>query len=306
MLGVEATGTVLRWLCVAVVCLALAGAAASPAGARLQVVGLQVALRAHGLYPGPIDGIYGPRSARGLRRFQRHAGLAVDGRLGPATRRALGPLGRPTLGRRTLYRAMLGWDVAILQYLLARRHPGATINGYFGPRTERRLRSFQRAHGLVADGVAGPRTLAALLARTRHRGVARPAANPTEVRSLLGYWARHYGVDPALVRALAWMESGYQPNVRSTAGAKGVMQILPTTWAYVETILLERDVPETVSGNIRVGVVFLRELLREFHGDERRALAAWYQGPRSLRARGPLRVTRRFVASVIALKARDV
>jgi peptidoglycan hydrolase-like protein with peptidoglycan-binding domain len=258
------------------------------------------------LYLGPIDGIYGPQSARALRRFQRQAGLTVDGRLGPSTRRALGPLGRPMLGRRTLYRAMFGWDVSILQYLLARRRPGVTINGYFGPRTERRLRSFQHAHGLVADGIAGPRTLAVLLARTRHRGVARPAANPIEVRSLIGSWAKHYGVDPALVRALAWMESGYQPNVRSTAGAKGVMQILPATWSYVETILIGRDVPPTVSGNIRVGVVFLRELLREFNGNERRALAAWYQGPSSIRTRGPLRATRHFVANVLALKARDV
>src|SRR5262249_59413092 len=122
----------------------------------------------------------------GRRRFQRHAGLAVDGRLGPATRRALGPLGRPTLGRRTLYRAMLGWDVAILQYLLARRHPGATINGYFGPRTERRLRSFQRAHRLVADGVPGPRTVAALLARKRPRGRPRPVAHQPQARSVRG------------------------------------------------------------------------------------------------------------------------
>ena len=37
-------------------------------------------------------------------------------------------------------------------------------------------------------------------------------APPLGVRALLGHWARIYGVDPRLVRALAWMESGYQPG----------------------------------------------------------------------------------------------
>jgi hypothetical protein len=50
----------------------------------------------------------------------------------------------------------------------------------------------------------------------------------------------------------------------------------------------------------------MRELLREFSGRERSALAAWYQGPTSLRKRGAYRETRRFVANVIALKARTV
>src|SRR5436190_23917018 len=101
-----------------VVSFAIAGATPTGTDARLQVVGLQVALRAHGLYLGPVDGVYGPASARGLRRFQRRAGLEVDGRMDPATRRALGPLGRPSFGRRTLRRGTLGWDVSVTQFLL--------------------------------------------------------------------------------------------------------------------------------------------------------------------------------------------
>jgi len=126
------------------------------------------------------------------------------------------------------------------------------------------------------------------------------------VRSLLGYWATYYAVDRSLIRALAWMESGYQADVTSSAGAWGVMQILPSTWTYVETVLIGRSVPRTVPGNIRVGVAFMRELLGEFNGDQRVALAAWYQGPASVRKRGPFRETRRFVANVIALKQRSL
>jgi len=55
-------------------------------GRALRVVGLQVALRAHGFYLGPIDGIYGPMSARALHRFQRRAGLDVEGRVGVSAR----------------------------------------------------------------------------------------------------------------------------------------------------------------------------------------------------------------------------
>jgi soluble lytic murein transglycosylase-like protein len=99
------------------------------------------------------------------------------------------------------------------------------------------------------------------------------------------------------------MESGYQTDLTSSAGAWGVMQILPVTWSYVETVLIGGKVPRTASGNIRIGVVLLRELLREFGGDKRKALAAWYQGPASVRKRGILRESKVFVANVLALES---
>jgi peptidoglycan hydrolase-like protein with peptidoglycan-binding domain len=281
--------------------------AAAPAGvARPQVAGLQVALRAHGLYPGPVDGIYGPATARGLRAFQRRAGLAVDGRVGPATRAAFGKLGRPAFGARVLRRRACGWDVSVLQFLLRRSGAALGIDGCFGAHTQRALRRFQHARRLAVDGVAGRQTFRALL-RDRPRFVpvaAHTGAGAGQVRGLIDYWAAHYGVDAALMRALGWMESGYQPDLRSSAGAWGVMQILPSTWRYVEQILLGRSVRRTVSGNVRVGTALMRELLREFKGDTRLALAAWYQGPASVRRLGPFQVTRLFVADVLALRQR--
>ena len=296
-------------------CLMLLVAAAFPAAARAgvhpQTAGLQVALRAYGLYAGPIDGIAGPATRRGVEQFQRRVGLRPDGVAGPATRRAFGPLGRPLFGRRTLNRGVFGWDVSVLQFLLARRGELVPVSGYFDSRTEHALRHFQRARNLAVDGIAGRRTLAAF----RHRApvavhpvlVSAVSATPAaEVRGLLDYWAGHYGVDRQLVRALAWMESGFQTNLTSNAGAWGVMQILPPTWRYVETVLLGRKVPHTASGNIRVGVLFLRQLLREFNGNQRLALAGWYQGPASVRKRGLLRETKTFVANVRALEHSSV
>jgi hypothetical protein len=295
-----------RFLCVLVLLLALPPSVAA-ARVNPQVAGLQVALRAYGLYSGAVDGIAGPATRRAVRHFQRRTRLAVDGRAGPATRRALGALGRPLFGRRTMRRGLFGWDVSVLQFLLVRRGALVPVDGYFDARTERALRRFQRARRLAADGVAGRHTLAAFARRASgavHPTVVR-AITPTpavQVRALLGYWATRYGVDARLVRALAWMESGFQTNLTSRAGAWGVMQILPPTWKYVETVLLGTRVPRTASGNIRVGVLYLRELLREFDGNVRRALGAWYQGPASLRRRGPLRDTKLFVANVLALR----
>lgn len=221
------------------------------------------------------------------------------------TRHALGRLGRPSFGRRTLQRGAVGWDVSVAQFLLTPTEPSLTVDGYFGAGTERALERFQRTRGLAADGIAGPRTLTALLTSRSKRvsaGVAR--AGVGLVRGLIDHWAAHYRVDAPLVHALAWMESGYQSNLRSPVGAWGVMQILPKTWSYAEDILIGEKVPRSVSGNIRVGVAFLRQLLREFGGNERAALGAWYQGPASLRKNGPFRVTRAFVDDVVALEQR--
>lgn len=279
--------------------------ATSTAAGRPRVAGLQVALRAQGVYAGAIDAVYGPATARGLRVFQRRSRLAVDGRVGPATRRALGRLGRHGFGSRILRHGSLGWDVSVAQFLLTKNGAILTVDGHFGPRTEVALRRFQRAHKLDADGMAGRRTFAALLeAGPRHFVRLGAQTASTDVPRLIDYWASYYGVDPALMRALAWMESGYQANLTSSVGARGVMQILPSTWGYVESVLLRGKVPHTVSGNIRVGVVLMRQLLREFSGHTESAVAAWYQGPRSLTQHGPFRVTKLFVADVLALLRR--
>jgi peptidoglycan hydrolase-like protein with peptidoglycan-binding domain len=342
------------------VTLALAAATlalAAPANAaNPQIAGLQVALRAYGFYLGPIDGISGRGTADAIRAFQRSSRLRVDGIPGKSTRRALGRLGRPFYGERTLRRGRVGWDVSVLQFLLARHGIGRVIDGYFGPETAAAVRRFQRRSDLAVDGIAGPQTLAALegtrtvrresvasyvvrpgdsltaiaqrqktsvraLARVNNLDPARPlligtklrvpasiraplAAPPAAVRALISTTAASRGVDPELARAVAWMESGFQPHVVSRAGALGVMQVTPATWEFVETVLLGKKVPRTTAGNITVGVVFLRHLLREFGGDERLAVAAYYQGAKAVRQHGLFAETRTYVEAIRSLKGR--
>jgi len=296
-------GRLVAFCAAAVTALSLAAAAQA---SNPQIAGLQVALRAYGLYLGPIDSIAGPLTVRATKAFQRRAGLAPDGRPGLRTRRALGPLGVPLFGKRTLRRRMFGWDVSVLQFMLARRGAFVPADGFFGLATEHALRRYQRERRLAVDGIAGPHTMTALAHGNRAVTPATVRAAPAGVRGLLGRWARAYRVDPRLVRALGWMESGYQPDLVSPSGARGVLQVLPSTKRYVETILLRRRVPWTVSGGIQVGVVYLRQLLREFRGSESLALAAWYQGSASVRRNGVYAGTRAFVANVFALRRRGV
>jgi soluble lytic murein transglycosylase-like protein len=125
-----------------------------------------------------------------------------------------------------------------------------------------------------------------------------------DVRAAIDYWSRIYAVDPRLVRGVAWWESGFNNSLVSASGAQGVMQVTPETWDYVETVLVGRRIPRTTSGNVQVGVAFLRQLLTEFGGDVRLALAAYVQGPRSVRLHGLFRNTERYVAGVLALSSR--
>src|ERR1700688_504493 len=119
-----------------------AGLAAATTASALnpQHAGLQVALRAQGLYDGPIDAIVGPRTGAGIRAFQRTHGLKVTGLAHVRIRRALGPVRTPRFGARTIWRGDFGWDVAVLQSLLARHGIGVRVNGYVDGPTIRGIR----------------------------------------------------------------------------------------------------------------------------------------------------------------------
>ena len=342
-------------------------AAAAPVGASLnpQHAGLQVALRAQGLYLGPIDAIIGPKTVAAVRAFQRVHGLRVTGIADVRTRRQLGPLGTPLFGSRTLSHGEFGWDVAVMQFLLNKHSVRVPVNAYMDGPTVAGVRRYQRLMHLPADGIAGPATFAALGLQTHVpvkavqsvpllRYVVKPgdsltaiarkhgttlsqiaklnklnpartlligvklrlpsmtertptavsASNAGTVRGSLDRWAAHYGIDASLARALAWMESGYNNSVVSSVGAQGVMQLLPTTWDYVESVLIRHPVAHDADGNVHVGLAYLNHLLHAFNGNETLALSAWYQGERSVRATGPYKVSKTFVADVLALRQR--
>ena len=152
-------------LAVAIAAGALVVAPAAHAAGRPAVAALQVTLRHHHVYKGPVDGIVGRQTTAAVMRFQRHHGLTPDGVAGPKTRRAFGRFAKHVLGSRILLRGMAGWDVAELQFALAwHGFPNAAIDGGFGGHVKRALIKFQRWAHLTPDGIAGPGTFRALRA----------------------------------------------------------------------------------------------------------------------------------------------
>ena len=96
-----------------------------------------------------------------------------------------------------------------------------------------------------------------------------------ELRYYADAYADHYGVPRALVHAIIAQESSWNPRALSSKGAAGLMQLMPAT---AETYFV-RD-RFSVTENLSGGIQYLAALLREFRGEMRLAVAAYYCGPR--------------------------
>ncbi len=177
--------------------LALAGPGA--AAGSSSVAALQVALRAHGHYPAAVDGVEGPLTRAGLTTFQRRTGLPASGRVGRATRSALGALGRPLLGQRELGVGAVGWDVSSLEFKLVRfgLRP-ADVDGRFTSDTAKALARLQLRRGLRADGIAGKQTFRTLGGGHTSVRRARPKHVVAAGESFFSI-AERYGISPLLL-----------------------------------------------------------------------------------------------------------
>jgi soluble lytic murein transglycosylase-like protein len=118
--------------------------------------------------------------------------------------------------------------------------------------------------------------------------------------------AAAHGVSPSLATAIAWQESGFNNGMVSSANARGVMQVMPGTWDYVQQNLAgsRKLNPSSASDNVTAGVLYLKSLLNQTGGNESQAIAAYYQGLGALRSRGVFDDTAKYVANVQALRGR--
>jgi LysM repeat protein len=136
---------------------------------------------------------------------------------------------------------------------------------------------------------------------------AAPAATPQHVTATdVQNVAAAHGVSPSLAAAIAWQESGFNNGMVSGANARGVMQVMPGTWDYVQQNLAGGQTldPNSATDNIHAGVIYLKRLITDAGGDENAAIAGYYQGLASVRKRGLYDDTARYVENVQALRSR--
>jgi soluble lytic murein transglycosylase-like protein len=116
--------------------------------------------------------------------------------------------------------------------------------------------------------------------------------------------AEYHGVDPDLVRAVVRTESAFDPTAVSTAGAQGLMQLMPA----LSDELGVKD-PFDPRENVFAGVRYLRALLDQHEGDEALALASYNAGPGTvMRYNGvpPYPETEQYIRNINSLLSRDL
>jgi len=117
--------------------------------------------------------------------------------------------------------------------------------------------------------------------------------------------AAQHGVPADLATAIAWQESGFDNGAVSPANARGVMQVLPGTWEWVQANLTRRPLDSgSAVDNVHAGVLYLDRMLEMSGGDPATAAAGYFQGMASVQRIGMLPETQRYVANVLALRER--
>ncbi len=117
--------------------------------------------------------------------------------------------------------------------------------------------------------------------------------------------ATQHGAPGSLATAVAYQESGFNNAMVSASNARGVMQVMPGTWAWIQDNLAPRQLdPTSAADNVAAGSLYMKHLLEETGGDEGTAIAAYYQGLSSVQSDGMFPETEQYVANVQALKGR--
>jgi soluble lytic murein transglycosylase len=178
----------------------------------------------------------------------------------------------------------------------------------------RELRAFERAH---PPATQRPFLVAAYQATDAYHEALRLAPHDPALRYPLAFWSlvtahtNRNGVDPLLVVALMRQESMFDPEARSSADARGLMQLLPTTAARVAAArgqpVRDEDLAEPET-NIALGVAYFDSLLQRYAGDPIKALAAYNAGEDAVArwdARFGTRAPDEFVESITYRETRD-
>jgi LysM repeat protein len=124
-----------------------------------------------------------------------------------------------------------------------------------------------------------------------------------ETAAMVRTTAARHGVDPRLALAIGWLESGWYQRAVSYTDAVGVMQIMPTSAIWASELAGRTLDRYDAQDNITAGVLILRAL-QATATDPEEAIAAYYQGLRSVRMNGQYEDTKRYVAAIQSILAR--
>ena len=119
-----------------------------------------------------------------------------------------------------------------------------------------------------------------------------------DLASLVKYWSGVYNLDPNMVFAVIRAESNFDPNAVSRAGARGLMQLMPSTAAEMRITNLF-DPEQNVAG----GTQYLAKMMEMFDDNVELSLAAYNAGPGAVQKHGgipPYQETRDYVRKVTA------
>jgi soluble lytic murein transglycosylase len=139
----------------------------------------------------------------------------------------------------------------------------------------------RRRFAVVVAAFVGVILAVVLAARGPVEDAVREITLPLRHEDIIRQQARDKGLDPALIAAVIYQESKFQDRT-SGAGARGVMQLLPSTAHYIArksggTQFQQGDLADPQI-NIAYGSWYLRYLLHHYEGNERLAIAAYNGG----------------------------
>jgi hypothetical protein len=138
--------------------------------------------------------------------------------------------------------------------------------------------------------------------KIRRRNVVRrfkgdPQTAEFDLESIIKSYSEDYGVHPAMVKAIIRAESDFDPYVVSSAGARGLMQLMPSTALEMQV----DDIFDPIQ-NVGGGVQYFARMLELFNDDTSLALAAYNAGPGNVLRYGgipPFKETRAYVPKVM-------
>lgn len=173
--------------------------------------------------------------------------------------------------------------------------------GYIEDKTARKSSGAKHSDSSVFDAILEQETI--IYAQPESAGTStghssQKVNSPNSLESYFQQAASTYGVDINLLKAVAKQESGFNPNAVSSAGAMGVMQLMPGTASALGV-----KNPYNAEENIMGGAKYLSQLLKKYNGNVSLALAAYNAGSGNVDKYGgipPFSETQNYVKKVLA------